>query len=196
MNDENDKKNPTLTEHPLTEDQTAFTEESINVTEPLVKAETTENQPEATANNEVATPLTEEEEKRIEEEVEVEKIKAAIEEQAREDEQPQSSNFTLRKILGGDILSTRLLRNNIWFIITAVIFTIVYISNRYSVQKYLIEIDKLQKELEDAKYRALSSSSQLTEKTRESHILEILKTRKDSVLKMSDYRCTREIGYE
>ena len=181
MNDENDKKNPTLTEHPLTEDQTAFTEESINVTEPLVKAETTENQQEATANNEVATPLTEEEEKRI-----VEKIKAAIEEQAREDEQPQSSNFTLRKILGGDILSTRLLRNNIWLIITAVIFTIVYISNRYSVQKYLIEIDKLQKELEDAKYRALSSSSQLTEKTRESHILEILKTRKDSVLKMSD----------
>ena len=186
MNDENDKKNPTLTEHPLTEDQTAFTEESINVTEPLVKAETIEDQQEATANNEVATPLMEEEEKRIEEEVEVEKIKAAIEEQAREDEQPQSSNFTLRKILGGDILSTRLLRNNIWLIITAVIFTIDYISNRYSVQKYLIEIDKLQKELEDAKYRALSSSSQLTEKTRESHILEILKTRKDSVLKMSD----------
>lgn len=186
MNDENDKKNPTLTEHPLTEDQTAFTEESINVTEPLVKAETIEDQQEATANNEVATPLMEEEEKRIEEEVEVEKIKAAIEEQAREDEQPQSSNFTLRKILGGDILSTRLLSNNIWLIITAVIFTIVYISNRYSVQKYLIEIDKLQKELEDAKYRALSSSSQLTEKTRESHILEILKTRKDSVLKMSD----------
>ena len=94
MNDENDKKNPTLTEHPLTEDQTAFTEESINVTEPLVKAETIEDQQEATANNEVATPLMEEEEKRIEEEVEVEKIKAAIEEQAREDEQPQSSNYT------------------------------------------------------------------------------------------------------
>lgn len=180
MNDENDKKNPTLTELPLTEDQTAFTEESINVTEPLVKAENIEDKSEATANSEAAIALTEEEE------AEVRKIKAAIEEQAREDEQPQSSNFTLRKILGGDILSARLLRNNIWLIITAVIFTIVYISNRYSVQKYLIEIDKLQKELEDAKYRALSSSSQLTEKTRESHILEILKTRKDSVLKMSD----------
>ena len=168
------------------EDQTAFTEESINVTEPLVKAETIEDKSEATANSEAAIALTEEEEKRIEEEAEVRNIKAAIEEQAREDEQPQSSNFTLRKILGGDILSARLLRNNIWLIITAVIFTIVYISNRYSVQKYLIEIDKLQKELEDTKYRALSSSSQLTEKTRESHILEILKTRKDSVLKMSD----------
>ncbi|WP_314696204.1 FtsL-like putative cell division protein [Prevotella histicola] len=187
MNDENDKKNPLLTEHPLTEDQTAFKEESTNVTEPLMKVEAVEEIPQAPVDNEDATPLTEEEEKRKqEEEAEVRKIKAAIEEQAREDEQPQSSNFTLRKILGGDILSARFFRNNIWLIITIVIFTIIYISNRYSVQKYLIEVDKLQNELEDAKYRALSSSSQLTEKTRESHILEILKTRKDSVLKMSD----------
>ena len=186
MNDENDKKNPMLTEHPLTEDQTVFTEESTNVTKQLIMAEAVEDTPQATANDEAATPLTEEEEKRIEEEAEVRKIKAAIEEQAREDEQPQSSNFTLRKILGGDILSARFFRNNIWLMITIVTFTIVYISNRYSVQKYLIEIDKLNNELEDAKYRALSSSSQLTEKTRESHILEILKTRKDSVLKMSD----------
>lgn len=127
-----------------------------------------------------------EEEREKEEEAEVKFLKAAIAEQAREDEQPQSSNFTLRKILGGDILSTRLLRNNIWLILVIVGFTIIYISNRYSVQKYLIEIDKLNTELEDAKYRALSSSSQLTEKSRESHILELLKNRKDSVLKMSD----------
>ena len=127
-----------------------------------------------------------EEDRKKEEEAEVKILKAAIAEQAREDEQPQSSNFTLRKILGGDILSAHLLRNNIWLILVIVGFTIIYISNRYSVQKYLIEIDKLNTELEDAKYRALSSSSQLTEKSRESHILELLKNRKDSVLKMSD----------
>ena len=186
MNDENDKKKPMATEQTLTEEITLFTENEPNTTEPLIKTEAVEETTQASANNEAVTPLTEEEEKEKEEEEEVEKIKAAIEEQAREDEQPQSSNFTLRKILGGDILSARLLRNNIWLIITIVFFTIVYISNRYSVQKYLIDIDKLRNELDDAKYRALSSSSQLTEKTRESHILEILKTRKDSVLKMSD----------
>ena len=186
MNDENDKKKPMATEQVLTEEITLFTENEPNTTEPLIKTEAVEETTQASANNEAVTPLTEEEEKEKEEKEEVEKIKAAIEEQAREDEQPQSSNFTLRKILGGDILSARLLRNNIWLIITIVFFTIVYISNRYSVQKYLIDIDKLRNELDDAKYRALSSSSQLTEKTRESHILEILKTRKDSVLKMSD----------
>ena len=186
MNDENDKKKAMATEQALTEEITLFTENEPNTTEPLIKTEAVEERTQASANNEAVTPLTEEEEKEKEEEEEVEKIKAAIEEQAREDEQPQSSNFTLRKILGGDILSARLLRNNIWLIITIVFFTIVYISNRYSVQKYLIDIDKLRNELDDAKYRALSSSSQLTEKTRESHILEILKTRKDSILKMSD----------
>ena len=186
MNDENDKKKPMATEQALTEEITLFTENEPNTTEPLIKTEAVEETTQASANNKAVTPLTEEEEKEKEEKEEVEKIKAAIEEQAREDEQPQSSNFTLRKILGGDILSARLLRNNIWLIITIVFFTIVYISNRYSVQKYLIDLDKLRNELDDAKYRALSSSSQLTEKTRESHILEILKTRKDSVLKMSD----------
>lgn len=112
-------------------------------------------------------------------------LKNAIEEQAREDEQPLSSNFTLKKILGGDIFSAHFLRNNIGLIVLIVVFVIIYISNRYSVQKYLIEIDKLETELSDAKYRALSSSSQLTERSRESHVLEILKTNKDSILKIS-----------
>lgn len=112
-------------------------------------------------------------------------LKNAIEEQAREDEQPLSSNFTLKKILGGDIFSAHFLRNNIGLIVLIVVFVIIYISNRYSVQKDLIEIDKLETELSNAKYRALSSSSQLTERSRESHVLEILKTNKDSILKIS-----------
>ena len=106
------------------------------------------------------------------------------EDQAREDERPLASNFTLKKILGGDIFSAHFLRNNIGLIVLIVFFIIIYISNRYSVQKDLIEIDRLQTELSDAKYRALSSSSQLTERSRESHVLEILKTNKDSILKI------------
>ena len=190
MNDENHKKHPEVTAHPLPEGKTADTGECVHVTEPLIKTATPEEA--ITGMDRTQTQTAEEreqeheEKRKKEEDDEVKVLRAAIAEQAREDEQPQSSNFTLRKILGGDILSARLFRNNIWLIITIVLFVIVYISNRYSVQKYLIEIDKLNTELEDAKYRALSSSSQLTEKTRESHILELLKNRKDSVLKMSD----------
>ena len=40
-------------------------------------------------------------------------------------------------------------------------------------------------ELIDAKYRALSSSSQLTERCRESHVLDLLKNNQDSILKIA-----------
>lgn len=113
-------------------------------------------------------------------------LKEAIHEQAREDERPHSSNFTLRKILGGDILTAQMLRNNIGLIVLVVLFAVIYITNRYQVQKNLIELDKLKTELNDAKYRALSSSSNLTEKSRESHVLESLSQGPDSTLKMSD----------
>lgn len=109
-------------------------------------------------------------------------LKQVIAEQAIEGEAPLSSNFPLRKILGGDILTARIIRRQIWLVILVVFFVIIYISNRYSIQKDLIEIDQLQKELQDAKYKALSSSSQITEKSRESNVLEMLKNNKDSVL--------------
>lgn len=112
-------------------------------------------------------------------------LKEVIAQQATEEEQPLSAKFTLRKILGGDLLTTQAIRRQIWLIILIVFIIIIYISNRYCVQKDLIEIDNLQTELQNAKYRALSTSSQYTEKSRESHILEMLKNNKDSVLKIA-----------
>lgn len=109
-------------------------------------------------------------------------LKEVIAQQAIEGEAPQSSNFTLGKILGGDILTAQIIRRQIWLILLIVFFVIIYISNRYSIQKDLLEIDQLQKELQDAKYKALSSSSQITEKSRESNVLDMLKNNKDSIL--------------
>lgn len=113
-------------------------------------------------------------------------LKEVILEQATEEEAPLSKNFTLKKILGGDILTTSTIRKQIWVVLLITFFIIIYISNRYSVQQNLIEIDQLQKELQDARYKALSTSSQLTEKSRESNVLEMLKNNKDSVLKIAN----------
>ena len=101
---------------------------------------------------------------------------------ATEDEKSFSDSLTLAKILGGDLLNTSTIRGQVYVLLLITFFLILYISNRYSCQKSLIEIDRLNKELLDAKYKALSSNSQLTEKSRESHILEILKAKKDSTL--------------
>ena len=113
-------------------------------------------------------------------------LKEAIQEQAREDEPTLTSNITLRKILGGDFLTASMIRRQIGIILIIVAFTIVYISNRYSCQHNLLEIDRLNKELQDAKYKALSSSSALTEKCRESHVLDMLKANNDSLLHIAD----------
>ena len=109
-----------------------------------------------------------------------------IKEKVQEDDPRPSSTMTLRTIRGGDFLTAEMVRHQIWLIILIVIFTIVYVAFRYQCQQDLITIDKKEKELLDAKYKALSSSSTLTEKCRESHVLDALKNNKDSVLKISD----------
>ena len=109
-------------------------------------------------------------------------LKEVIAKQAIEEEASGSSSFTLRKILGGDILTAQIIRRQIWLVILIVFFVIIYISNRYNIQNDIIELDKLQKELQDTKYKALSTSSQITEKSRESNVLDMLKDNKDSVL--------------
>lgn len=111
-----------------------------------------------------------------------EELKRLVEEQAREDERPLSADFTLKKILGGEFLTAKILKQQIWLIMLIVAFTIVYISNRYSCDKQRIEIAKLTKELEEAKFKAMSSTSDLTEVSRESNVLQMLQQNKDSVL--------------
>lgn len=111
-------------------------------------------------------------------------ISKVIEEQATEGEAPLSSTFSLRKILGGDILNTSLVRRQVPLLMLISLFVVIYIANRYSCQQDIIQIDALQKELRDAKYKALSSDSKLTEESRQSNVLEMLKNNKDSTLKM------------
>lgn len=111
-------------------------------------------------------------------------LSEVIREQATEDEAPQSRTFSLRKILGGDVLSTSFMRRQIWLFLLIALFIVVYIANRYSCQQDIIEIDALQKELKDAKYKALSSNSKLTEESRQSNVLDMLKNNKDSTLKL------------
>ena len=76
------------------------------------------------------------------------------------------------------------MRQQVLLFLLISLFMVIYIANRYSCQQDIIEIDALQKELKDAKYKALSSDSKLTEESRQSNVLEMLKNNKDSTLKM------------
>ncbi|MBO6144854.1 MAG: hypothetical protein IJ614_02135 [Prevotella sp.] len=109
-----------------------------------------------------------------------------IKETASEEDPRPSSQLSLRTILGGDLLTTRLVRSQIWLFVLIVTFAIVYVAFRYQCQQDMLTIEQLEGELKAAKYKALSSSSTLTEKCRESHVLNILKQNKDSLLHQAD----------
>lgn len=109
-----------------------------------------------------------------------------IKDSASEEDPKPSSQLNLRTILGGDLLTSEMVRSQIWLFVLIVAFSIVYVAFRYQCQQDMLTIDKMEQQLKDAKFRALSSSSRLTEKCRESHVLEILKQNKDSLLHQAD----------
>ena len=90
-----------------------------------------------------------------------------IKDTASEEDPHPSSQLNLRTILGGDMLTTQVVRSQIWLFILIVAFTIVYVAFRYQCQQDLLNIDR-------------------TEKCRESHVLDILKQNKDSLLHQAD----------
>ena len=98
-----------------------------------------------------------------------------IKEKASEEDPKLTPALTLRTILGGDFLTADMVRRQIWLFVLMVVFCIAYVAVRYQCQQDLLTIDKLENELMDAKYKALTSSSTLTEKCRESHVLDALK---------------------
>ena len=117
---------------------------------------------------------------------ELKKTLEKIKETASEEDPRPSQQLNLRTILGGDLLTAQIVRSQIWLFLLIVGFTIVYVAFRYQCQQDMLTIDRLEGQLKDAKFKALSSSSTLTEKCRESHVLDILKQNKDSLLHQAD----------
>ncbi len=110
-----------------------------------------------------------------------------LKEQAQEEDvDPRRSNITLRKIIGGEILTAEVVRKQIWVIILVTLFIIIYIAEGYSYKQFMLSIDNLNTQLRDAKYRALSVKSDLTEHTRRSKIIDLLEINHDSLLHVAD----------
>ena len=86
------------------------------------------------------------------------------------------NHVSFKNILGGDILANDFFKRQTSLLILIMVLTILYIDNRYTSQQELIKIDQLKKELTDIKYDALTRSSELMEKSRQSRIEEYIST--------------------
>ena len=88
---------------------------------------------------------------------------------------------SLKNIIGGDILATDFFRRQTKLLVLIMVLILFYIHNRYACQQQMIEIDKLKKELIDIKYDALTRSSELMEKSRQSRFEEYIATKESDL---------------
>ena len=98
----------------------------------------------------------------------------------------------LSNILGGDILANEMFRKQWKLMVLIMVLILFYIDNRYSCQQQLIELDKLKVEEErlertleymgtNVKYDALTRSSELMEKSRQSKIQEYIEKKQSDL---------------
>lgn len=107
-------------------------------------------------------------------------IEDVIKKEAKE-EQDTTSPFSLPRTLGG-VMIARAFQKQMGLVCLVCAFFIVYINNRYVCQKRMVEIDKMERKMVDARYKATVCTSILTEKSRESNIMRLLGSYGDSTL--------------
>jgi len=73
-------------------------------------------------------------------------------------------------VFGGSVLTENFFLKNMRFIIVIVLIMLLFIAHRYTVLQRMSEIERLEKELIDAKYESLTISSKLTEASRQGEI--------------------------
>ena len=98
------------------------------------------------------------------------------------DEDDEKEEFSFKSIFGGDILKSRFMMKQIVWFMFVVVLMIIYTANRYSAQHDIIKISELREELQEMKYKVLTQSSDLMNKTRQSNIEDYLKQTNDSTL--------------
>ena len=77
-------------------------------------------------------------------------------------------------VFGGNILTEKFIVNNMRFFVALLIIIFVFISLRYTYLNKMSEIERLQRELKDAKYESLTISSSLTEASRQTEIEKLI----------------------
>lgn len=86
----------------------------------------------------------------------------------------QRSRITWRSVLGGDVLAGGFFRRYVFFILLTVVLLVVYVSNRYACQQEFIEQTHLLDTLQDRRWKLLTITSEIKEKTRRSFVEEHL----------------------
>lgn len=95
----------------------------------------------------------------------------------------QGKDGFIYRLLQGRWFSTSFFLKNAVFLLTALVFMMIYISNKYQVQTKIEQIQRLEQELERVKTETVRERSEYMSRTRESsmrHIIDSLNLGLDS----------------
>lgn len=143
-------------------DDAAETTSEVGAADETPKAPVAEN----------ATATAEEEPKTIED---------LVQQEAKESDDQPVSSFSLSRTLGGAIVA-KAVQKQIGLVLVVTVFLIIYITNRYVCQQQIVKIDKLERQLVEIRFKATVATSELTERSRESNIINMLEAKGDSTL--------------
>jgi len=93
----------------------------------------------------------------------------------KEEKNRKKDRFSFLYILGGGILKEDFTAKHAKMIVLITVLLFFSIANRYTCIQKIKEIDRLQAQLKDVRFEALSISSELTGKSRQSQIEMLIK---------------------
>ena len=98
----------------------------------------------------------------------------------------QNVRKNVMHIISGTFLGSDLFRRNWLFIVVLILIVLAHITHRYICIEKVSRIEKLQKELEDEKYKTLVISSDLTQISRQTQIEKMMKEKGLNLKQLSE----------
>ena len=90
----------------------------------------------------------------------------------------------LNRIISGDIFTSRIITDNALLLALIVLYSFIYVSNRYEYERELVKIDRLTKQRDKLKNNLLTLKSEFSYKSRQTEIENMLEEA-DSDLKVA-----------
>ncbi|MBR2318372.1 MAG: hypothetical protein IKA52_01705 [Bacteroidaceae bacterium] len=101
-----------------------------------------------------------------------------------EEKNKKKKSGILNRIMGGQIFTSKIITENGWLIALIVLYSFIYVSNRYEYEQELLKIDRLIKKRDKLKNNLLTLKSEFSYKSRQTEIENFLQEA-DSDLKVA-----------
>lgn len=87
----------------------------------------------------------------------------------------------VNSIMGGRIFASKIITDNAWLLALIVLYSFIYVSNRYEYEQELLKIDRLTKKRDKLKNNLLTLKSEFSYESRQTEIESFLQENNSSI---------------